>query len=164
MRLKTLFALFENHQKKTDDGCGVFPVERFRQVLERERYRSDRNHHGFSLLTFKSKYTSGEQTLMSEVMPVLLRRARSSDIIGWLDDGSLAVLLPETVMEGASKLMGDIYHMAPELTACSECQIYYYPSNWPWGENRVFEGTAVPPYDAIGTRESMEAGKADSAH
>ena len=164
MKLKTLFALFENHQKKADNGCGVFPVERFHQVLERERYRSDRNHHGFSLLTFNSKYTSDEQTLTTEVMPVLLRRARSSDIIGWLDDGALGVLLPETAMEGATKLAEDIYHMAPLLTSCSECQVYYYPSNWPWGENQVIKGTAVLPYDAVGPRGSIDAGKAGSAH
>jgi hypothetical protein len=99
-----------------------------------------------------------------EVVPVLLERVRSSDIIGWLDDGTLGVLLPETATEGASKLVEDIFRIAPMLTACSECQIYYYPSSWPWGENRGFPGTAVLPYDALGPCGPMDAGKTGSAH
>lgn len=105
---------------------GILSVGRFRTVVDRERGRSDRNSHGFSLVVFEGEHRMGE-----ELAKGLLSRIRFTDEIGWLSDRQIGVLLPETTAAGARKFSDHVRCAMARKGYVPGCQVYSYPSeNW----------------------------------
>ena len=78
-------------------------IEEFSDLIKRERFRSDRNNQKFSLITFDIE--AMKNTVQTRLLfETLESRLRLSDEVGWLDKRRIAVLLPETPIEGARKL------------------------------------------------------------
>ena len=141
-------------------GGVLQPVERMRQILDRERARADRTGDEFSLLWFltgaghNGSPREGEATLR-QLIRVLRQRLRSTDEIGWLENRDVGVVLPSTPARGAWKVADDIRLCFPARRPVPECRVYTYPSDWrATGQGEA--GTDVRLADADRTVHAME--------
>ncbi len=125
-RLRSLFG--------RDQACpapavpGVHDTEELRRVLWRERCRSDRNGHGFTLLVFGDRSGDPVRSL-GRLVEVLQTRVRGTDEMGWLDARRLAVLLPETSYRGAETLAQDVEAAFVGEDTAPECSVCCYPTD-----------------------------------
>jgi len=110
-----------------DRDSGLLSVRQFRQVLARERARSDRSGDRFCLLAFSAFDDAKAHDLPAKLPVILQRRLRATDEAGWLDRNRIGVILPGTPPRGAWKLAKDVCQSlapAPEPM----CRVYSYPT------------------------------------
>lgn len=108
----------------------IHSAERFRAILERERARSDRNGHQFSLIAFDVGNPEADGAYVQHLTHVLTGRIRSTDEAGWLDNRRIGVLLPYTSADGSWRLADDICQVISDKASPPECTVYTYPSSW----------------------------------
>jgi lipopolysaccharide/colanic/teichoic acid biosynthesis glycosyltransferase len=108
---------------------GIHPAERFHDLVERERSRSDRTGICFSLVVFKlaARKRDTYHTL-HHLAGLLTSRARTSDEVGWYDRASLAVLLIGSGEVGAAKFGQNVTASLPEGVAVPSVSVYVYPT------------------------------------
>ncbi|MDT8285086.1 MAG: hypothetical protein RQ767_06130, partial [Thermovirgaceae bacterium] len=147
MALNFLKKMFGKGNGGTDDL--FLPADQFRTLILHECARCDRNAHEFSLIHIDLR--GRDQKLRKNVRDLarfLVKRMRTTDEVGWLDDHSIGVFLPETGREGADSLAHDTCQGYPY-------QIFTYPwldnlrpgkenLGYPGGDNRVHESGTRP--------------------
>jgi len=114
--------------KKNMVGKGIWSVEEFRAILERERARSDRSGDRFSLVVFDAEIFETRETLEHLLIEVLYTRIRPTDEVGWFDKAKVGVVLPDTPPLGARKLAGEICRKISVRTQPPTFNVYTYPS------------------------------------
>jgi lipopolysaccharide/colanic/teichoic acid biosynthesis glycosyltransferase len=125
----------------------VFSTRDFSSIINRERDRSDRTGQGFSLVIFEVGNGKNRSNSVRNLVPILTHRIRSTDAIGWLEDGRIGVILPHTTTESAWKFVANVQN------ACNgygppECVVYAYPSSWIPGDEKF------PPQDSRSRRKN----------
>jgi lipopolysaccharide/colanic/teichoic acid biosynthesis glycosyltransferase len=132
----------------------IHSMERFRDLIERERSRADRTGVCFSLVVFRLKGRKRDtyQTL-HQVATLLLSRVRTSDEVGWFDKTSLAVLMIGSGKAGASDFGRNVVSYLPEGVAVPTISVYLYPSNPEGGEQ------VAPGEDDVRESVTMEEGQ-----
>jgi lipopolysaccharide/colanic/teichoic acid biosynthesis glycosyltransferase len=106
----------------------VFLSDReFRFAADCERMRVDRNGSVLSLLLIRLAQTKSSDKDVGFLSRVLEGRLRLTDTPGLLDDGRVAVLLPDTNAEGAWKVATDISEVYPPGPERPECDVLVYP-------------------------------------
>src|SRR5579871_166658 len=88
--------------------CGLLSVRQLRQVLARERSRSDRSGDRFCLLAFSPTSQASTDVLHARLAEVLRARVRTTDETGWLDPVRIGVVMPATPPRGAWRLAEDV--------------------------------------------------------
>ena len=104
-------------------------------VIRREVCRADRNGHELSLVVFDlgpgsggGRHTSrGACRLVREAV----RRARTTDVIGWFGDGQLCAVLPDTPAAGARVFAQSVADLAGRHMPRPKAVIYQYPGEAP---------------------------------
>src|SRR4051812_36779479 len=99
----------------------------FRFAADCERMRVDRNGSVLSLLLIRLAQTKSGDKDVGFLARVLEGRLRLTDTPGVLDDGRVAVLLPDTNAEGAWKVATDISEVYPPGPERPECDVLVYP-------------------------------------
>jgi lipopolysaccharide/colanic/teichoic acid biosynthesis glycosyltransferase len=99
----------------------------FRFAADCERMRVDRNGSVLSLLLIRLSRKKSSETDVGFLARVLEGRLRLTDTPGLLDDGRVAVLLPDTSAEGAWKVATDISEIYPPGPERPECDVLVYP-------------------------------------
>ena len=102
-------------------------------MLERERLRADRHESVFSLVTFEV-----EQEILTPLVQTLQRRLRKTDVAGVIRDGVIGAFLPDTPVEGARKVAGDILELLDRPKDRVKYDVYVYPDPW-WPEDSGHE-------------------------
>jgi len=100
--------------------------EDFRFAADCERMRVDRNGSVLSLLLVRLHKNSTEDRAF--FARLLEGRLRVTDTPGRLDDGRIAILLPDTSAEGAWKVAEDISEIYPPGPGRPECEVFAYPN------------------------------------
>jgi lipopolysaccharide/colanic/teichoic acid biosynthesis glycosyltransferase len=100
----------------------------FRQAVDEERMRADRNGRHFALVVFECGGRDWESR-SRRFAEVCRRRLRTIDRAGFLSSHQVALLLPGTGASGAQKVAGDIASNMPGEGELSPCTIYVYPEN-----------------------------------
>jgi hypothetical protein len=95
-------------------------------VLLHEQARTDRSGRGFAELVFECHDMN--QALIQRLWTVIHRRVRRTDIIGWIPQQGIGIVLPETSGAGAWKLADDIHQLLHLPLRSLPCQVYDYPS------------------------------------
>jgi hypothetical protein len=85
---------------------------------------------------------------------ILSHRIRSTDEIGWLEDGRIGVVLPHTMPDGAWKFVANARLAYDGSLPSPDCLVYAYPSRWIPGAN------GGPAHKPPQTRESLLRRKA----
>ncbi|HEY3490810.1 MAG TPA: sugar transferase [Candidatus Deferrimicrobiaceae bacterium] len=112
-------------------SSGIHVREDFLLILERERARTDRTGHEFSLVVFGIGSATGSIQMTTRYLETAIRkRARNSDAIGWFDDHALAAILPGTSPDGALKFAEAVRQSAAPRITVLHTTIYSYPTNW----------------------------------
>jgi lipopolysaccharide/colanic/teichoic acid biosynthesis glycosyltransferase len=107
----------------------IHAVDSFDQVLKRERFRADRYHHKFTLVIFSLLGHCASEQDLSVLEEVLQRSVRISDEIGWFDDRRIAVILTDTLDDGANILAKKIEYQMESLNIHVSSSISMYPNN-----------------------------------
>ena len=111
--------------------------EDFRFAADCERMRVDRNHSVLSLLLVRLHNSARED--IAFFSRVLEGRLRITDTPGLLDDGRIAILLPDTPAEGAWKVAADISEVYPAGPGRPECEVLVYSEDQRDEEPRDFD-------------------------
>src|SRR5512143_1500947 len=108
----------------------IHPSERFRDLIERERSRTDRTGIRFSLVVFKHKGRKRDTyRSLSHLAGLLTSRARTSDEIGWFDKTSLGILLIGAGEADAAEFGRKVTTSLPEQVTFPTISVYVYPNN-----------------------------------
>ena len=103
--------------------------EAFQQAIAKERHRSDRSNHKYSLLILSLAIESDEDERIGRAIATIRKRIRAIDEIGWYEENQLGIILPFTTMAGADRLAGEINdiitsHLEP--AECRACELFCY--------------------------------------
>ena len=101
--------------------------EEFRFAADCERMRVDRNGSVLSLLLIRLPHGHAAVSDVQFMARLLEGRLRVTDTPGLLDDGRIAVLLPDTSTEGAWKVATDLSEVYPPGPSRPECDVLVYP-------------------------------------
>jgi lipopolysaccharide/colanic/teichoic acid biosynthesis glycosyltransferase len=111
-------------------GNGLFLDEKcFRFEMARERMRVDRNRSPLAVLTIELPADRSTAADFEFLGRVLVRRLRITDTIGFLADGLVGVLLPDTSEAGAWKVASDICSVYPVGHDRPNCEVFVYPDD-----------------------------------
>lgn len=113
----------------------ILSEEVFQRILDRERGRSDRNGGFFSLLDVTLSDTPADPGILS-LLHVLKDRMRTTDAIGWLENGHVGVIMPDTTLEGAARLIEDVKSQLAADSAILDFTIYRYPETGQTGQHQ----------------------------
>ena len=106
----------------------IHPMERFRDLIERERSRADRTGICFSLVVFRLKGRKRDTyRTLYHLATLLLSRVRTSDEVGWFDKTSLAVILIGSGEAEAAKFGQNMTASLPDGVAVPKVSVYLYP-------------------------------------
>jgi lipopolysaccharide/colanic/teichoic acid biosynthesis glycosyltransferase len=104
-------------------------AEDFAAVINRECQRSNRFQQNFSLVTFKIKENDKDS---DQLLQVLARRLRTSDVAGWINHEYIGVLLSNTSLRHeVSSFIESIHQMVlQQATSLPEHHVHIYPHEW----------------------------------
>ena len=99
----------------------------FADAIRYECARADRTSDTLALAVFEPHLRERRSTL--RLARMIVRRARLTDVVGWLDDGAIGALLPGTRMDGASRFVRSVQELAERASIRFTCRTYVYPEN-----------------------------------
>lgn len=102
-------------------------VSNFHSAALGERMRVDRNSSCLSILLLRLPEDRATLRDYKFLASVLERRLRITDTAGFLADGRVAVLLPDTPSAGAWKVASDICEVYPVGHERPDCDVLTYP-------------------------------------
>jgi len=106
---------------------GIVTRDEFHRLLARERARSDRNSHAFSLVVFRTSAAPPNQ--VRRVAEILREQRRLTDDVGWVDPPDLGALLPDTPAVGARRFAEKMHAVLQKAGCDVEDRIYTYQGN-----------------------------------
>ena len=101
--------------------------DEFRFAADCERMRVERNGSVLSLLLIRLPRQHAAESDVGFMSRILEGRLRVTDTPGLLKDGRIAVLLPDTSVEGAWKVATDLSEVYPPGPSRPECDVLVYP-------------------------------------
>jgi len=115
-----------SRNRRIEDGY-LLSEGQFRAEVTRERIRADRNTSQFSILAIELPADRSSRRDYIKLSRLLRRRLRLTDSAGYLANGRVAALLPETPKTGAWKVASDICDVYPVGSERPNCEVYVYP-------------------------------------
>lgn len=126
--------------KPSDNDLGIYSSTEFQAILRYERARADRASSTFSLVMVDSQLHLGNKNDALHLVRALRQRIRTTDVIGWLDDATLSVLLPGTDLNGARIFAGNFQKQYSTDRPLIPVTVYCYPDHWLQGNNKSSPG------------------------
>jgi lipopolysaccharide/colanic/teichoic acid biosynthesis glycosyltransferase len=108
----------------------VLAADQLERAFQRERARVERNEQCFSLAVFRvpeGKTVGTVREVVARTAEVLLKRIRTYDDVGLVDDRSLAVLLPETTGAATWIFVDGALEDLNSNGLHAACEVYTYP-------------------------------------
>lgn len=117
--------------KLSQDLRYINSAENFLAILNREIARADRYNKKISLIVFNvDSHNDGSSAQF--LGNFLSSRVRLSDEVGWFDEKSIGILLPDTSLDGAWKIAEEIREKISHTILQPSCKVFMYPSTqWP---------------------------------
>lgn len=101
----------------------------FQHAAQCERMRVDRNGSVLSVLLIELSPAKSTSTDVRALSRLLASRLRLTDTAGFLPDGRVAVLLPDTPKSGAWKVAADICDTYEVGNDRPRCEVFCYPDS-----------------------------------
>jgi lipopolysaccharide/colanic/teichoic acid biosynthesis glycosyltransferase len=98
-----------------------------RDILERERIRSDRTGDPLTLVIFASRDDETAEATCARLVSLLQFRLRCTDEPGWWTQREICVVLPHTTVQGAWAFADDICARFSDDGVPPHCTVYAYP-------------------------------------
>lgn len=128
MRPETLIKMFQETNGPAREF--VFPSSNFREVVRRERNRSDRHGNLFSIIAFEARDPDDLAIIADHLIPYLAGRIRTTDSIGWIDEHLLGVLLADAPSEGGRKFIRHLMELEEFRKTAINAYLFTYPSDY----------------------------------
>ncbi|MEQ8846245.1 sugar transferase [Botrimarina sp.] len=116
-------------------------AKQFELAATGERMRVDRNGSVLSLLVIRLSPSKSSNADVRDLEARLAARLRLTDTAGWLRDGRLGLLLPDTPESGAWKVAADICDAYDAGADRPDCEVVLYPEG---GRRRRPEASDQP--------------------
>jgi lipopolysaccharide/colanic/teichoic acid biosynthesis glycosyltransferase len=114
------------NRRRSADGYLLSP-DRFDLAAAAERMRVDRNQSVVSLLLIEPSRAKDSPRDIQDLERMLAARLRLTDTAGWMRDGRLGILLPDTPESGAWKVAEDICDHYAVGEDRPSCEVVVYP-------------------------------------
>jgi hypothetical protein len=108
----------------------IHPKKEFLEIVKKEQVRTDRTGSEFSVILFTSEYFTHHDPNIKGFVSSIRERIRSYDDIGWFEENSLGILLPETIYEKAKIVAGEIFQKIIPKKYHTKYSICSYPTKW----------------------------------
>jgi lipopolysaccharide/colanic/teichoic acid biosynthesis glycosyltransferase len=118
---------------------GLLPVNRLMFFLERARFQSNRNNVPFCLLALSIDSNDCGGEALAVLVGILNERLRITDDKGYLEDGRIGVILPDTPEGGAQVVAADVCSKYQLKGGSIACEIFVYPSDFDIDGNLLFD-------------------------
>lgn len=116
-------------RRRTSDPSGfLLSADEMHDCIERERMRADRNANQFAVVNFTLADDEKRELSLAELARILRLRLRGSDRAGLLRDGRVALVLPDTSVDGARRVGDEIRSMWFAEAPAPRFAVYVYPS------------------------------------
>lgn len=106
----------------------VYSVDDFNSLLCREQARADRNNQKFSIILFAIDKKRFSPKHINEFLGFIAENVRISDICGWYSEDNIALILPDTIAEGAWMLADKIFKETDIRKEEVDISVFQYPS------------------------------------
>jgi hypothetical protein len=108
----------------SDDDLAELPgPAEMRRLLRRECARAWRTCSTLCVLVYECREGEAAETLAL----ALRRRLRETDEVGWMDEGRLCAVLPDTPAAGALRAAEDVARSLPIDSPPPACAVYSFP-------------------------------------
>lgn len=125
--VRSLFELTSGRvRRRSADGYLLTP-DRFELAAAAERMRVDRNQSVVCLLIVEPSPTKNAPKDIQDLERMLASRLRLTDTAGWMRDGRLGILLPDTPESGAWKVASDLCEWYDVGADRPSCEVIAYP-------------------------------------
>jgi len=114
-------------QPKASKKALLLDARDFRLEAARERIRADRNRLPLAMLVIELPAERSAVRDVNFLARRLRRRLRVTDTAGYLGDGRVAALLPDTPKAGAWKVASDVCDLYPVGRERPNCEVFVYP-------------------------------------
>jgi lipopolysaccharide/colanic/teichoic acid biosynthesis glycosyltransferase len=111
---------------RSADGFLLSP-EKFELAAAAERMRVDRNGSVVSLLVIEPSGRRNSPPEIQKLERMLASRLRLTDTAGWMRDGKIGLLLPDTPESGAWKVASDLCEWFEVGADRPDCDVVVYP-------------------------------------
>jgi lipopolysaccharide/colanic/teichoic acid biosynthesis glycosyltransferase len=111
-------------------SVNIHAAKEFQAILRHERARADRSDGHFALIAMRLSAHPEEKHELPRLVQALSQRIRVTDVLGWLDDQTLSVLLPGTDPEGARVFIGNLNKQYLAGRQPVLVTIFCYPEHW----------------------------------
>lgn len=112
--------------RRTGDGY-LLSADRFELAATAERMRVDRNGSMVSLLLIEPSASKNAPRDIQRLERRMAARLRLTDTAGWLRDGRIGMLLPDTPEAGAWKVAADLSEAYEAGVDRPRCEVIVYP-------------------------------------
>ena len=121
----------QSFSEETWKSNDIYSSKEFKELINYERVRADRNGSVFSILLFTSDILYSSKKKVDFFIDEVKDLVRIIDHIGWYDKKHVAILLPDTAGQGAEILGKKILNQIPFLhLENNSFDIYNYPDKW----------------------------------
>ena len=125
--------------------------------LERARFQANRTDTTFSVIAFSVKPSDCDGKGVHVLANILHERLRITDDKGYLEDGRIGVVLPDTPEAGAHVVAHDVCHKYRLAGGTISYEVYVYPSDFDLDGNPVFEAGELVTDTAEGATVGVHA-------
>lgn len=136
--------LFAGNCRRISKDVDINPAAAFQAILAKERARSDRNNHCFSLVSFEVGLQDSSMDRINYLVDRLKKKLRVTDEIGWLDNHSIGVLLFNALSEEAMLFVEKVI-----LTYPKENLFKYSISTYPGGKVEHCHNEGITCHDNL---------------
>ena len=120
---------------------GIYSARELSELIVYERARADRTGEKLSVVLCGMNGQSESRRFVNRAVQALSRSIRNTDHLGWYDPKCLAVVLPLTSTDGASKFLESLAAVSESggRSAIEELEfsIHSYPDTWFKSEERI---------------------------
>lgn len=164
--VRSLAELTSKPAKRRSPEGFFLPADRFELAATAERMRVDRNKSVVSLLLIELSSAKKSPQDIQSLESRMAARLRLTDSAGWMRDGRLGVLLPDTPESGAWKVASDLCEAYPAGADRPACEVVVYPdpeppSDDPGSEDQPGPKSAVRVGANVATDHLITNGVAD---
>jgi lipopolysaccharide/colanic/teichoic acid biosynthesis glycosyltransferase len=124
--MKNLSAIKRSSEKELD----VYSEVEFNKILRRERAKADRSDLYFSIVVFNFSTLNIKEANIYKFIRLLKNRVRDIDVIGWLEEKALGVLLYATTRKEAEAFIATIKEAIYSYLLIPQYHIYAYPDDF----------------------------------
>jgi lipopolysaccharide/colanic/teichoic acid biosynthesis glycosyltransferase len=136
----------------------LLSVNRLLFFLERARFQANRTDTPFCLIAFTVKPGDCHGKVVSVLANILHDRLRITDDKGYLEDGRIGVILPDTPEAGAHVVARDVCHKYRQAGGNNiSYEVYVYPSDFDLDGNLVTESEELVSDAAGGSKIGVHA-------